>query len=142
MILAAGATVFAATLAIAPASAQTLNLDANGGLVIGGAEMQGSGLSNASGSSLSQGGTIISRTSMSETGSRIEGTIGIDSNQNRTNVALNAEMYNGASQSNSIKTAGVNAGGSSSISGTSITGSMDFIGGAVNVQGSGSITFP
>ena len=124
-----------------PASAQTIDLTGNGGLVIGGGEyeLESRGTSLGSNGGV---GDVKKRSSFSDSASQNIGELTIDSNHNRTNVGFDGTSYGGATSANSIETRGVHAGSTNSKSATSVSGSMSFVGGAVNLQGTGSISLP
>ena len=140
-VLFSGVALFSILALGQVASAQTIDLTGNGGLVIGGGEYE----LESRGTSLGTNGgvgDVKKRSSFADSASQNIGELTIDSNHNRTNVAFKGTSYAGATSVNSIETRGVHAGSTSSMSATNVQGSMSFIGGAVNIQGTGSISLP
>lgn len=121
------------------AAAQSIDL--NGGLAIGGGEFEVDSVANSGG--LTTGtGNVADRLSFSDTAVLAKGDLSIDSNQNRTNIGFDGNVYAGAASQNMIKLNGANAGTSSSFSAAGAAGTIQYGAGAVNVSGSGSISLP
>lgn len=135
------AAVLALIATAMPAMSQTIDLTGNGGLAIGGGSFDVGAVGNGSGSSVGTG-TITERLSFSDSATLTTGRLTIDSNHNRTRVGFEGESYGGAAAQNTIRSVGVGAASSGAFSTSGVSGGMNYVGGGVNIQGSGSITLP
>lgn len=135
-VLFASAALVALAFA-SPAAAQSIDIDlnGNGGFVIGDGQLDVETRARVDGFT-DGNGTILERKSISETATLAEGSMRIDSNPNRTNIDVDANLYAGAMQQNRLET---NGSTGTAMSRSRIDGQITFDGFGLNIQGSGTV---